>query len=62
MELILSEIRKNRTEFNMSVIDVKFEIYKYFLRTDQYIFFKRMRFAINNQKFLLKEYKFEKQQ
>lgn len=34
----------------------------YFLRMDQYIFLKRMTLAINNKKWLLKEYKFKKQQ
>lgn len=34
----------------------------YFSRKDQYIFLKRMTLAINNKKWLLKEYKFKKQE
>lgn len=54
MELILSEIRKCRN----IVTDMKFEmsnkqLYMYFLKTDQYVFFLKMTFASNHRKWLL---------
>lgn len=35
-------------------------IYTYFLKRDQYIYFRSMTLAVNNREWLLKEYKFEK--
>lgn len=39
---------------------INFWVYTYFLKMDQYIFFKRMTLVINNREWLLKEYKLKK--